>query len=262
MAKEFTDEWREWIRHNLQRGCSTNDIFKILLDHSFGYDFIVSELGDQLRFFSHSAVDRPARDGAGGSVLSGVKICGEDVQLYLVEDFLSETECTRLVELVKGSLRRSTITREDEPDPDFRTSSTCDLGNLQDPLIHDVDERICQFLGVSQACSEPMQGQFYSVGEQFKPHTDYFEPDELLRFAGGKGQRTWTFMIYLNEPEGGGDTQFVTLGCTVRPRPGRAVAWNNLTRDGQPNAAMLHAGTPVAAGCKVIITKWFRTRCD
>ena len=106
-----------------------------------------------------------------------------------------------------------------------------------------------------------MQGQFYSVGEQFKPHTDYFEGDELLSFAGSKGQRTWTFMIYLNEPQGGGETQFVKLGCSVRPRPGRAVTWNNLTKDGQPNPAMLHAGTSVTAGFKAVITKWFRSQC-
>src|SRR5947207_1507316 len=85
MAKEFTGEWREWVRHNLQRGCSRNDLFTILLEEGFRYDVIESEF-----------------------VLGGVRLCGTDVPLYLVEGFLTETECTRLVELVKGSLRRST----------------------------------------------------------------------------------------------------------------------------------------------------------
>jgi prolyl 4-hydroxylase len=261
MAEEFTDEWRVWIRHNLQRGCSKDDLCRILLDHGFGYDLVESELGDQLPFGTHSSVERRVSDSEGGSIQSAVRLCGEDVELYLVEGFLEETECTRLIERVKEGLRRSTITNDDEPDPDFRTSSTCDLGNLQDPLIQDVDKRICRFLGISRACSEPMQGQYYSVGQQFKPHTDYFEPGELPRFGGPQGQRTWTFMIYLNESEGGGETQFVKLGCSVQPRRGRAITWNNLTRDGRPNPAMLHAGTPVTAGFKTIITKWFRTRC-
>jgi prolyl 4-hydroxylase len=38
------------------------------------------------------------------------------------------------------------------------------------------------------------------------------------------------------------------------------VIWNNLRPDGTVNPDTLHAGMPVLAGHKIIITKWFRER--
>jgi prolyl 4-hydroxylase len=107
-----------------------------------------------------------------------------------------------------------------------------------------------------------MQGQRYAVGQEFKGHTDYFEPNGLdfkamTRVA---GQRTWTVMIYLNEPEAGGATRFKTIGKTVQPETGKLLAWNNLRADGRPNVNTLHHGMKVRAGTKYVVTKWFRER--
>jgi len=38
--------------------------------------------------------------------------------------------------------------------------------------------------------------------------------------------------------------------------------WNNLNADGLPNEDTMHAGEPVTAGHKIIITKWFRVHGD
>ena len=38
------------------------------------------------------------------------------------------------------------------------------------------------------------------------------------------------------------------------------MVWNNATPEGLPNEDTLHAGTPVFAGQKYVLTKWFRTR--
>ena len=65
-------------------------------------------------------------------------------------------------------------------------------------------------------------------------------------------------MIYLNEPEAGGETRFVDVDLTVKPRLGTALFWNNLLPSGEPNNFTRHQGMPVTAGTKVIITKWFR----
>jgi prolyl 4-hydroxylase len=108
--------------------------------------------------------------------------------------------------------------------------------------------------------SEGIQAQRYDVGQQFKPHWDYFEPGtkEYLRFAGTRGNRTWTFMVYLNEGMEGGGTRFTELGHTFQPKTGLAVLWNNLKSDGTPNTFTKHSGEPVLSGHKIIITKWFR----
>lgn len=180
-------------------------------------------------------------------------------ELYVIEDFLDAQECRRVIEIMKGSLRRSTITVDNEPDKYFRKSRTCDLSFIDVPVVRRLDRTICDAMRIPPALAEPTQGQYYDVGDEFKAHTDYFEAYELERFSTPTlGQRTWTFMMYLNEPEGGGETAFVNLGLSIKPKTGRAVIWNNLTPLGEPNPDTLHQGTPVTAGHKAIITKWFR----
>ena len=59
--------------------------------------------------------------------------------------------------------------------------------------------------------------------------------------------------------EAGGETSFCNIGKDIAPRRGMAVIWNSLNHDGSPNRDTMHHGTPVLAGYKAIITKWFRT---
>jgi prolyl 4-hydroxylase len=143
----------------------------------------------------------------------------------------------------------------------YRTSETCDL-DWRDPVVGEVDRQIAELLGLPLAASEPLQGQRYAPGQEFKPHTDTFEPGgyDFYQHTAATGQRTWTAMIYLNEPEDGGATRFKTIGKTIQPKTGKLLAWNNLLPDGQPNPATLHQGMKVRKGTKYVLTKWFRER--
>ena len=67
-------------------------------------------------------------------------------------------------------------------------------------------------------------------------------------------------MVDLNDVQGGGATHFVALDRSFSPIKGTALVWNNRRADGTVNPDTLHAGLPVSAGHKVIITKWFRER--
>ena len=73
------------------------------------------------------------------------------------------------------------------------------------------------------------------LGQEFKAHTDYFEAEQYDKYATAMGQRTYTFFIYLNDVEEGGETDFESLGLVVRPRQGSAIVWNNLDANGIPN---------------------------
>jgi prolyl 4-hydroxylase len=183
----------------------------------------------------------------------------DQLDLYTLDDFLSPKECDRLVALINHHLRPSTVTIEGT-DRQFRTSQTCDLALLRSPVAVDCDKKISRTLGIALPYSEGIQAQRYDVGQQFKAHTDYFEPGtgEYAEHADGRGNRTWTFMVYLNEGMEGGGTKFFSINHTFVPKKGQAVIWNNLNPDGSPNAATLHSGEPVTAGHKIIITKWFR----
>jgi len=177
-----------------------------------------------------------------------------------MRDFLDHTLCAALIERIERQRRPSTIA-DDTGIASFRTSETCDL-DPSDPAAAEVDSRISALLGLDPSLGEPIQGQRYAPGQEFRAHTDTFNPggyDFYVHTSHG-GQRTWTAMIYLNEPEEGGATRFKTIGKTIRPEQGKLLAWNNLLADGSPNPATLHQGMKVRRGAKYIVTKWFRER--
>lgn len=183
-----------------------------------------------------------------------------ELELFIVRNFLGTDTCAALIDLIDTQRRPSEIA-DDVGIANYRTSETCDL-DPRDPLVGEVDRRIAALLGLPLGAGEPIQGQRYAPGQEFKPHTDTFEPGgyDFYVHTAEAGQRTWTSMIYLNVPEDGGATRFKTIGKTVQPETGKLVAWNNLLPDGRPNPATLHQGMKVRRGTKYIVTKWFRER--
>lgn len=178
--------------------------------------------------------------------------------MVIVRGFLDPEACAALCTSIDARRRPSAIA-DDLGDRDFRTSETCDL-DPRDPVVAMLEERLSRALGIDFALGEPTQGQCYAPGQEFKPHTDTFEPGgaDFYRHCGEQGQRTWTAMIYLDKPADGGSTRFKAIGKTIQPEIGKLVAWNNLLPDGRPNPATLHQGMKVRAGTKTIITKWYR----
>ncbi|MDM7957852.1 2OG-Fe(II) oxygenase [Blastomonas sp.] len=182
------------------------------------------------------------------------------LELFILRNFLTPEECARFVTMIDTDRRPSTIA---DPNGDhyFRTSETCDMG-AEDPEVVALDEKLSALSGIHRHFGETMQGQRYAVGQEFKAHTDYFEPggQDYERYTSVAGQRTWTFMIYLNEPVAGGATRFKTIGKSIQPETGKLVAWNNRRPDGSLNPATIHHGMKVREGAKYVITKWYRER--
>lgn len=181
-----------------------------------------------------------------------------ELELFIVKGFLDEETCAALIERIDLQRRPSTIA-DDYGIANFRTSETCDLDS-SDPFVARVDAQFCDLLGIPPDRGEPLQGQRYAPGQEFKPHTDTFEPGgvDFYQHCVETGQRTWTAMVYLNRPEDGGATRFKTIGKTIQPETGKLLAWNNLLADGHPNPATLHQGMKVRRGTKYVLTKWFR----
>ncbi|OYX39080.1 MULTISPECIES: 2OG-Fe(II) oxygenase [unclassified Sphingomonas] len=192
---------------------------------------------------------------------SGVqKVPSPKLTLFLKRGFLSADLCARLIDRIDAQRRPSTLS-DPNGDDSFRTSETCDF-LPGDPLGQIVDSAVCDFMDIDPIYGEPLQGQRYAVGQQFKDHTDYFEPLGLdyEKFCSVAGQRTWTAMIYLNEPIAGGATRFKAIDKIVKPETGKLLMWNNRQDDGQPNPLTIHQGMKVRAGTKYVLTKWFRER--
>lgn len=270
-------EWRHWVDSNVARGCDPAELYQILLNHGFCPTVSARTLNywpinpQDIRVLKkpaeNSAAAHKEAEAARAAPQNAIPVdTGGRLQLYRLDNFLSAQECLRLIALIGPSLRPSTTTNEADQYTGYRTSSTCDLGLIQDAsmdeFVRGIDRRICHILGINPDYSESIQAQWYQPGQQFKPHTDYFEPgsEEYRRFAGARGQRTWTFMIYLNGECEGGATRFTKLDKAFAPQTGSALIWNSLKKDGSPNPDSIHWGMPVTKGEKVIITKWFRAR--
>ena len=281
----MNNEWREWTKHNLKRGCRPEELKEILQKNGFSEEEILSAmLGVEVPSPSQETAKQKSGDQNLGQhrnefgALSSVdysslttprllgnpnlkKIESDNLQLYVLDNFMDRPECEAIIKEMNKNLRPSTITTGKDYSG-FRTSTTCDLGNQKSKISAKIDKKISNTLGININWSEVIQGQKYEVGQEFKAHTDYFEPHtkEFETFAKDMGQRTWTFMVYLNTTKEGGGTHFTKLDEVFYPKMGRAVIWNNLDREGRPNPWTIHHGTPVVSGTKLIITKWFRDK--
>ncbi|KQM41093.1 prolyl hydroxylase family protein [Sphingomonas sp. Leaf10] len=182
------------------------------------------------------------------------------LSLFIRRALIPSDLCAALIERIDAKRRPSTIA-DANGDPTFRTSETCDLDS-SDPVTAAAEALILDFCGLDPAHGEPLQGQRYAVGQEFKAHTDYFDPQggDFARYCSLAGNRTWTVMLYLNEPGAGGATRFKAIDKIVQPETGKLLAWNNLRADGSPNPATLHHGMKVREGTKYVLTKWFRER--
>lgn len=181
-------------------------------------------------------------------------------ELFVVRNFLDERLCAQLIEMIEANRRPSTIA-DDIGQAGYRTSETCDL-DPANPAVIAVEQRLSAFTRIDPALGELLQGQRYAVGQEFKDHTDYFEPAgiDYAHHCGISGQRTWTAMVYLNRPAAGGATRFRRLGKIFEPEAGKLLCWSNLDDQGRPNGWTLHSGMKVRSGVKYVVTKWFRER--
>jgi prolyl 4-hydroxylase len=262
MGKALDAQLIDWMRKRIRLACDVRESFDMA--RTFGYDDDAIAAGIEAA--------RPL-----GSVLDGGpmqlpplirrapdnlrNIGAPQLDLYTLTGFLKPKQCERLIALIGHHLGPSTVS-SDPADRTSRVSQTALLCFLRSPLATEIDDKICRTLGINSEFSEGIQAQRYEVGGHFMPHYDFFGPesDPQRSACSVRGNRTWTFMVYLNDDLEGGATRFTDIDRMIRPTTGMAVLWNNLHVDGTPNLAAKHCGEPVTRGHKIIITKWFRVR--
>ncbi|MBV8685749.1 MAG: 2OG-Fe(II) oxygenase [Alphaproteobacteria bacterium] len=144
-----------------------------------------------------------------------------------------------------------------------RDSSAVELRlEEMDVVIEVLRARIAAATGLPEAIFEVPQVMHYSVGQQFTPHHDFFDPAlpghraDLAR----RGQRIGTFLIYLNDDFEGGETDFPKAGLSYRGGIGDALFFANVLPDGRPDPLTLHWGKPPTRGEKWIFSQWIRDR--
>ena len=176
-----------------------------------------------------------------------------------VNDFLSKEDCNHLRALIDNQHVRSSVASEGRTksiESDFRTSSTSTL-DMEDKVVSKLFKKISAYIGIQPERGEELQGQLYEPGQYFKPHHDYFDGDSYTNHCLASGNRTHTFMLFLNEDMEGGETNFPDLNKKIKPEIGKAVTWD-LMIDGEFQTDTLHEGSTIDKGKKYIITSWWR----
>jgi prolyl 4-hydroxylase len=184
----------------------------------------------------------------------------DKADIYALGDFFNQAECATLMGMIDQVAKPSEafdITYAEA----YRTSYSGDV-DPHDSFVQKIQRRLDDLLGMPAEFGETVQGQRYLPGQQFKQHFDWFDTDRdyWKEETAIGGQRSWTAMAFLNPVEAGGTTNFPMLRMAIEPRPGALLIWNNADAEGNPNEWTLHAGMPVEAGIKYIITKWYRVR--
>jgi prolyl 4-hydroxylase len=182
-------------------------------------------------------------------------------RVVLLGGLLSAEECDALIAMARPRMARSLTVQTQtggEELNESRTSNGMFFNRGENGLISAIEARIARLLNWPVENGEGMQVLRYGVGAEYKPHYDYFDPNEpgtstILKRG---GQRLATLVMYLNEPELGGGTTFPDVGLEVAPQRGNAVFFNY--DKPHPSTRTLHGGAPVIQGEKWVATKWLR----
>lgn len=175
-----------------------------------------------------------------------LQVVHDSPRVRLLHDFVTAHEAARIIKLAEPRYHRSSTARAGSDDK--RTSNSATL-SPHDPVVAAVRNRIAFFSGYPEKNLEPLQVVRYKPGEYYKPHHDYYNACETWM----SGNRHFTFLIYLNAPEAGGDTAFPRLNITVRPTPYAALVFNNVLDNGEPDERSLHEGVAPTKGFKYAI---------
>lgn len=271
LLKTFSDDWKWWIWNYVKAEKNKENLFVILLNHGFCWDAIAKELDFMpsnvrtlIRRHTQKIVDNddvPIFFPLFKSLADNPKVHRVEnnyVEMYEVDDFFTDAQCDDFCNRIKNNLTKSLVTNPDA-EATVRTSRTSYLriNDCQENM--EMNKYVHDFLKIPYGNAEEPQGQLYEVGQEFKPHNDWFDKNSAYNQVHlDKGQRTWTFMIYLNDVPAGGHTKFTKINIDIVPKKRKALFWNNILPNGEGNPWTEHWGMPVERGEKIIITKWFR----
>lgn len=183
--------------------------------------------------------------------------------LVLFGGLASDEECAALMEAARPRLSRSltvaTQTGGEEAHVD-RTSEGMFFSRGENEVVSRIEARLQALLNWPVDHGEGLQVLRYRPGAEYKPHHDYFDPQEpgTPSILARGGQRVATVILYLHEPTAGGDTVFPEAGLQIAPVRGNAVFFSYA--QAHTSSRSLHGGAPVVAGEKWIATKWLRER--
>ena len=204
--------------------------------------------------------------------------------LLFETDFLSEDECTHIVDVMRdrmGELHNSGVIQNDHDQgkkaTEWRTSSQMWLKKGHSATTKALANRAADFTGTEYNQQADTQLLRYLDTQFYDAHLDAFDPAHYQLYIDsidhGHKNRLLTIFWYLTDVPAGGETIFPrayglpqphnfhdcdnSKGLKVRPRRGNIILWYNLLPNGVVDQDALHGGCPVKEnGTKLSANVW------
>ena len=279
-SQPVTPELRQWIIEQARAGCRPEDVLAAMRTSGWDEDVAIQALEHTLRealdqrgpatppLPAPVPVPEPDLKGSPSRVFAHdrevtVLLAMQNPRVVVFGGLLSDEECDALVDAARPRMARSeTVVYETGGNEvnAARTSQGMFFGRGESALCARIEARIAALVRWPVENGEGLQVLHYRPGAEYKPHHDYFDPQQpgMAAVLARGGQRVGTIVIYLNSPEAGGGTTFPDVGLEVAPIKGNAVFFS-YDRP-HPVSRTLHGGAPVIRGDKWVATKWLRER--
>ena len=187
----------------------------------------------------------------------------QDPLIYTIDDYISREECDHFIDVSKKHLKQAYVSDVKQGQTSAgRTGTNHWVRHSTDDTTTKVGQRIASVVGLPLVHAEAYQVIHYDETQKYDKHYDAYEKADTekckrcLKFG---GQRLVTALVYLNEVEEGGETEFHNLKIKVSPKIGRLLVFHNCYKGtNDPHVNSLHAGCPVIKGEKYAFNLWFR----
>lgn len=285
MQVNFPDELGAWIRHNLERGCADASIVEALVAQRFEpavaqglvrafrsareagtpppSGAIVLETEDTYRYETPRLASGPVIRASGREIPVLARL--QRPLAAVLGGVLDAEECAQVIELARGRLRPSTVVDPasgEDTVAKYRDSEGMFFCPRETPFIARLEQRLAAVMNCPPENGEGLQVLRYGPGAHTAPHFDFLVPGNEANRASlvRSGQRVSTLLIYLNDVEQGGETHFPEAGFSMVPVRGNGLYFEYANSLRQVDLLSAHAGLPVGAGEKWVMTKWMRER--
>lgn len=190
----------------------------------------------------------------------------------ILKNFIEKEDAKYIINKCKNFLQDSeTISNNKRIKNNWRTSKTAILNDIlgyQDPVLIKLIKKVIKMFNITPYHMEGIILNYYSIGDRFKHHHDYFDPtegDKNIQYLKDSGQRMKTIFVYLKNAIEGGETYFPIENKKFKLEDGDALLWENAYIKNNicyMNYNSLHEGLPPIKGEKYGLNIWITEKAN
>lgn len=168
-----------------------------------------------------------------------------------IDNILTWEECDELINhcTVSKMENSEVVSKNGNILDDHRKSKTLWLDDSEHRVAMKMSETSAALTKLPRKNQEKLQVVCYESGGKFDAHYDNDYNTEV-------SSRCCTLLVYLNDDYAGGETEFVKIGVTIKPKKGKGILFWSLDGDNKIIDNSIHQGCTVKNGKKWICTKW------